>query len=237
MVGNIFPITLGHPKSHQKQYLNVWNHFNPPMPDSKSAQSWYFFSILEISNFLGFQNVFPKLHEPSWFSIFCFFLKFFFFVPYYHFFEIIRSQNSETITFLAVVRCFSSTVKRVPKIRFGLVLFLFLVCLEMVRILCMNKAPKVFKKMLRKFSKRGAIKSPNYVCFLVRGGLPPFLIHSRSKSDSRISAPRFLVRPVSSSLQNIHSYTKVYGKHLPEIETIAKHKDCRSKTDFAHVLN
>ena len=43
---------------------------NPPMPDSKSAQSWYFFSILEISNFLGFQNVFPKLYEPSWFWIF-----------------------------------------------------------------------------------------------------------------------------------------------------------------------
>lgn len=40
------------------------------MPDSKSAQSWYFFSILEISNFLGFQNVFPKLHEPSWFRKF-----------------------------------------------------------------------------------------------------------------------------------------------------------------------
>ena len=38
---------------------------NPPMPDSKSAQSWHFFSILEISNFLGFQNVFSKLHEPS----------------------------------------------------------------------------------------------------------------------------------------------------------------------------
>ena len=26
-----------------------------------------FFSILEISNFLEFQNFFPKLHEPSWF--------------------------------------------------------------------------------------------------------------------------------------------------------------------------
>ena len=39
--------------------------FNPPMPDSKSAQNWYFFSILEINNFLGFQNVFPKLYEPS----------------------------------------------------------------------------------------------------------------------------------------------------------------------------
>ena len=37
------------------------------MPDSKSAQSWYFFSILEIDNFLGFENVFPKLHDPSWF--------------------------------------------------------------------------------------------------------------------------------------------------------------------------
>ena len=37
------------------------------MTDSKSAQSWYFFSILEIDIFLGFQNVFPKLHDPSWF--------------------------------------------------------------------------------------------------------------------------------------------------------------------------
>ena len=43
---------------------------NLPMPDSKSAQSWYFFSILEISNFLGFQNFFPKLHESSWFRNF-----------------------------------------------------------------------------------------------------------------------------------------------------------------------
>ena len=43
---------------------------NPPMPDSKSAQSWYFFSILEINNILGFRNVFPKLHEPSWFWFF-----------------------------------------------------------------------------------------------------------------------------------------------------------------------
>ena len=24
MTGNVFPITLGHPKSHQKPYLNVW---------------------------------------------------------------------------------------------------------------------------------------------------------------------------------------------------------------------
>ena len=51
--------------------LNKLNLFiNPPMPDSKSAQSWYFFSILEINNFLGFQNVFPKLHDPSWFCQF-----------------------------------------------------------------------------------------------------------------------------------------------------------------------
>ena len=50
--------------------LFYFKNINPPIPDSKSAQSWYFFSILEISKFLGFQNVFPKLHEPSWFWIF-----------------------------------------------------------------------------------------------------------------------------------------------------------------------
>jgi len=38
---------------------------NFPMQDSKSARNWHFFSILEIKNFVGFQNVFPKLHEPS----------------------------------------------------------------------------------------------------------------------------------------------------------------------------
>ena len=37
------------------------------MPDSKSAQSWYFFVILESNNFLGFQNIYPELHDPSWF--------------------------------------------------------------------------------------------------------------------------------------------------------------------------
>ena len=42
---------------------NFEGGINPPMPDSKSAQSWYFFSILQIDNFLGFQNVFPKLHD------------------------------------------------------------------------------------------------------------------------------------------------------------------------------
>ena len=26
MVGNVFSITLGHPKSHQNPYLNVWSH-------------------------------------------------------------------------------------------------------------------------------------------------------------------------------------------------------------------
>ena len=51
---------------HRHVFL-VFVNFNSPMADSKSAQSWYFFSIIEISNFLGFQNVFPKLHEPSWF--------------------------------------------------------------------------------------------------------------------------------------------------------------------------
>jgi len=57
---------------------------NPPMPDSKIAQRWYFFLILEISNFLGFQNVFPKLHEPSWFLFFFVFSWIFcFFVPHY----------------------------------------------------------------------------------------------------------------------------------------------------------
>ena len=43
------------------------SNFNPPMPDSKSAQSWYFFVILESNNFLGFQNIYPELHDPSWF--------------------------------------------------------------------------------------------------------------------------------------------------------------------------
>ena len=49
-----------------------------------------------------------------------------------------RSQNRETITFQAAVRCcvtatlasetFDSTVKRVPKLRFEPVSFLFLAC-------------------------------------------------------------------------------------------------------------
>ena len=38
--------------------------FLTPMPDSKCAQSWYVFSILEIDNFLVFQNAFPKFHDP-----------------------------------------------------------------------------------------------------------------------------------------------------------------------------
>ena len=55
--------------------------FHLPMLDSKSAQSWYFFLILEIHSFLGFQNVFPKLHDPSWFcQFFVFFLNFSFFL-------------------------------------------------------------------------------------------------------------------------------------------------------------
>ena len=67
---------------HKKLKKSWLNH---PMPDSKSAKSWCFFSILEISKFLGFQNVFPKLHEPSWFLFFVVFPwnYLFFFVPDY----------------------------------------------------------------------------------------------------------------------------------------------------------
>ena len=48
-------------------FISNFRKLNPPMPDSKSAQSWYFFVILESNNFLGFQNIYPELHDPSWF--------------------------------------------------------------------------------------------------------------------------------------------------------------------------
>ena len=38
---------------------------NPPMPDSKSAQSWCFFRILEDKNFLGFQKRIPIVNQKS----------------------------------------------------------------------------------------------------------------------------------------------------------------------------